>query len=293
VQQWGAERIAELAALVGAAVPEEDLTPDELLTALYDQPGVVLGPADGSGALALGVGRDAHGTLVAAVRLIVVRPDRRREGLGTRLLELAESWALERRARRLELGGLLPFALWPGVDPAGPLAALAASHGYVDVGGSSSFAVPASFRAPVPEGVTLRRAVGDDDHTAVTLAVAAMWPRWSDEVARALDHGTCHGAFATSPTDPEGRGREVVGLGCHSITRATSVGPLVVHPNDRRRGIGAALLGQICRDLMIADFPAAEVPGVDDGDVEVEGFLVAAGATVRRRHRRMVKHLDG
>ena len=44
----------------------------------------------------------------------------------------------------------------------------------------------------------------------------------------------------------------------------------------QRRGVGHALLGQVCRDLMIAEFPAAEVHGVDDP--AAEAFLVAAGA---------------
>ena len=216
--------------------------------------------------MAVGVGRDEAGALVAAVRLVAVHPERRAGGTGAALLEAAEAWAAERGAVRIELGGLLPFPLWPGVDPDSPLVGLASRRGYRDGGELRAFAVPASFRARAPEGVALRRAVRDEDVTAVTLSVAAQWPRGSDEVARALDHGTCHAAFVTSPTDPEGRTGEVVGIGCHSVTRATWVGPLVVRPDDRRRGVGHALLGQICRDLMIADFPVAEVPGVGADD---------------------------
>jgi GNAT superfamily N-acetyltransferase len=137
--------------------------------------------------------------------------------------------------------------------------------------------------------VVVRRAVRDDDVTTVTLAVASSWPRLSDEVARALDHGTCHAAFTAVPTDPAAGLGEVVGVGCHSVTRATWVGPLIVRPDRRRSGIGHALLGQICRDLMIADFGAAEVPGIAADDAEA--FLMAAGATRRRDHRTMAKPL--
>ena len=121
VQQWGAERIEELTALVAAAAPDDDLTADELLTALYDQPGVVLGPDDGTGVVAVGVGRDPSGALVASLRLVAVHPERRRSGVGDALLEAAEAWAADRGAERIELGGLLAFPLWPGVDPAGGL----------------------------------------------------------------------------------------------------------------------------------------------------------------------------
>ncbi len=289
MQQWGAERIDELTALVVASVPDDDLTADELLTACYDQPGVVLGDDDGTAVVALGVGRDADGVLVASLRLLAVHPDRRGSGLGSELLEEAERWASDRGAERLELGGVLPFALWPGVDPSSALVGVAARRGYVDRGELGSFAVPAGFRSDPPAGVAIRRAVRDDDVTAVTLAAASSWARRSDEIARALDHGTCHAAFATTPTDPDGVHGEVVGLGCHSVTRATWVGPLVVAPGARRRGVGHALLGQICRDLMIADFPAAEVHGVADPDIEA--FLGAAGARPGRRYRVLARPL--
>jgi GNAT superfamily N-acetyltransferase len=289
VQQWGAERIDDLTALVAASVPDDDLTADELLTACYDHPGVVLGDSDGTAAVALGVGRDGDGVLVASLRLVAVHPDRRGSGLGSQLLEEAEGWATDRGAERLELGGLLPFALWPGVDPSSALIGVASRRGYADRGELRSFAVPAGFRAVPPAGVAIRRAVRDADVTAVTLAAASSWARRSDEIARALDHGTCHAAFVATPTDPDGVHGELVGLGCHSVTRATWVGPLVVEPGARRRGVGHALLGQICRDLMIADFPAAEVHGVAAPDVEA--FLQAAGAVPGRRYRVLARPL--
>ena len=134
MQQWGAERIEELTALVAAAAPDDDLTADELLTALYDQPGVVLGPDDGTGVVAVGVGRDPSGALVASLRLVAVHPEHRRSGVGDALLDAAEAWAADRGAERIELGGLLAFPLWPGVDPAGGLVDLAARRGYLDAG---------------------------------------------------------------------------------------------------------------------------------------------------------------
>jgi mycothiol synthase len=291
VQQWGAERIEELTALVAVAAPADDLTADELLTALYDQPGVVLAWDDASGVVGVGVGRDPSGALVASLRLVAVHPERRRSGVGDALLEAAEAWAADRGAERIELGGLLAFPLWPGVDPAGGLVDLALRRGYADRGEIRAFAVPCTFRASPPDGVVVRRAVLDDDVTAVTLAVASNWPRHSDEVARALDHGTCHVAVAVSPADPDGRHGDVLGIGCHSVTRATWVGPLVVLPEARRRGVGHALLGQICRDLMIAEFPHAEVHGIVEGDTAAEAFLVAAGADQARSYRILVRPL--
>ncbi|HEY6531686.1 MAG TPA: GNAT family N-acetyltransferase [Acidimicrobiales bacterium] len=294
MQQWGADRIEELTALVAAAAPGEDLSADELLTACYERPGVVLGPATGEGALALGLQRDRDGTLVAAVRLVVVHPEHRRSGVGRALLAEAEAWARDRGAERLELGGPTTFALWSGIEPDSALAALGAACGFAAGLEVRSYAVSTDFRAAPPEGVVVRRAVRDADVTAVTLQVAASWPQLSDEVARSLDHGTCHVAVVaeelTAGASPSSEGEpEIVGIGCHSVTRAGWVGPLVVAPAHRRRGNGLALLGQVCRDLMIAEMLAAHVPAVDTP--EVDAFVLAAEAAVGPTRRPMSKDL--
>jgi hypothetical protein len=290
VDHWGAEQIAELTALVAAAWPDEDLTADELLTACFEQPGVVLGgPGDG-GAVAVGTGRQPDGTLIAVVRLLAVHPEEPVAARTAELLDAAEAWATSRGAARLQLGGGLPFALWPGVEADSGLAALARERGFEDGDALQSWLVPVAFRAAPPAGVVVRRAARDEDVTAVTLAVAATWPRLSDEVARALDHGTCHAAMATGAADPEGLRGAVLGVGCHSVARAAWVGPLVVRDDARRRGIGHALLGQICRDLMIADLPAAEVRGATSG---LDAFLGAAGGRRGRPAVVMAKALPG
>lgn len=282
---WAAERLDELVALVASSAAFEDLTGDELLTACWERPGVVLGDESGLGAVAVGVGRDGDNGVVGVVRLIAVHPDRQRLGWGSALVEHAAVWARDRGATRLELGGVLPFPLWPGVDVDSGLGEMADTLGFDSGSAGQSLVVPITFRSDDPSGVTVRRVVRDDDVIAVTLATAQAWPHLSDEVARALEHGTCHGAFG-----PDHDGNDaVLGIGCHSVTRATWIGPLVVVPAHRRRGIGHALLGQICRDLMIAEFQFAEAPGVvDDGFGE---FLRAAGATGSRRFSRHVKHL--
>ena len=52
MERWGPEHIEQLAALVGAAAPGEQLTADELLAAVHDDPGVVLAASDGRAAAA-------------------------------------------------------------------------------------------------------------------------------------------------------------------------------------------------------------------------------------------------
>jgi GNAT superfamily N-acetyltransferase len=283
-EPWGADRVGDLVDLLGRVAPHEDLTADELLTACHEQSGIVVAATDGASVVSVGSGRDVDGALIASVRLLVVDIDFQRAGRGSALLDHAESWAIDRGASRIVAGGSLPFSLWPGVPESSPLEALAAARGYVVEAEWDSVEVPVLFRSDAPDGVVIRRAVHDDDVTRVLLASAALWPRLSDEIARALEHGTCH--VAITAVDGED---VVAGVGCHSVTRSAWAGPLIVDPQWRRRGVGRALLGQICRDLMIAEFPTVVIPEVrDDG---VSAFLEGADAKTTIRYRRMVKQL--
>ena len=280
---WGADRVDDVVDLLLRVAADEDLTPDELLTACHERSGIVMATPDGEAVIAVGVDRDVDGELIASVRLVAVGPGVQRCGRGSELLEHAERWAADRGAREIVVGGSVSFSLWPGVPMGSPIAQLCASRGYESGEEWVSYELSTSHRAEVPEGVTIRRAVHDDDVTRVLLAATSAWPRSADEIARALEHGTCHVALR-GDGDPV-----VIGIGCHSVTRAGWMGPLVVDESARRRGIGGALLGQIARDLMVAEFDrviVAEVPTEDSGE-----FMVAIGATPSIRYQRMSKRL--
>jgi GNAT superfamily N-acetyltransferase len=283
-EPWGADRVDDLVDLLLRVAPHEDLTADELLTACHEQSGLVVATADGESVVSVGTGRDIDGSLVASIRLLAVGREHQRTGRGSALLDHAEDWAAGRGATRIVAGGSLPFGLWPGVPEGSPLESLALARGYVLTTEWDAVEVPVSFRADPPEGVSIRRAVRDEDVTTVMLAAAAKWPRLSDEIARALEHGTCHVALAMS-----GGEETVVGVGCHSVTRAAWVGPLLVDSPRRRRGTGRALLGQICRDLMIAEF--ANVVVADVPSDEARAFLDSVDAKPTLRYRRLVKPL--
>ena len=57
----------------------------------------------------------------------------------------------------------------------------------------------------------------------------------------------------------------------------------------RRRGVGKALLGQICRDLMIAEFDRVIV--ADLPDEAARSFIESTGAVASTRYQRMSKQL--
>jgi len=279
VEIWGADRVGELTALAEAAMPAEALNADELMACCWDDPSIVLGTADGSGAICASLRHEgADGEITsAAVKLVAVHPGSRRVGIGGTLLGELEAWAWDQGAPRITLGAAVPFYLWPGVDVrALAMSCLAESRGYRDLGVALNMSVPSTFRAPVPDGLDVDRVLEDADVEAVERFVGREWPEWSPETAVGLAQGTCFAAF-----DPE---RRAVGFACHSVNRAGWFGPTGTDPSHRGVGIGHALLAEVCRDVMVAGY----------GDVEISWigpmrFYAAAGGSVSRVFRMLHK----
>jgi GNAT superfamily N-acetyltransferase len=286
MQEWARDQAGRLTGLVGDCLPGEQLTEDELVACCWDDPGVVLALDDGSAAVAA-VARGA----TAFVRLLVVAPHARRLGHGRALVAEAEQWARAAGCRAMVPGPSAPFYLWPGVDvhATGALC-LFESFGFQPRGCEVNMSFPTRHRAAVPPGVTLRRALEEDDVAAGLAFVGRHWPNWVAECRRAVEHGACHlawdGAEGGGIGDGNGRGRgEVVGFGCHSVNRLGWLGPMGTDPVRRHGGLGNALLGAIATDLMAAGLESVEVAWV--GPV---GFYAnAAGATVSRTFRTLVK----
>jgi hypothetical protein len=148
------------------------------------------------------------------------------------------------------------------------------SLGFTARGCEMNMAFLTSHRAPVPDGVELRRALEDVDVDAALSFVGRHWPNWVAEARRGIDHGSCH--LGVSSSDGA-----VVGFGCHSVNRLGWLGPMGTDPDRRHGGLGNALLGAIATDLMAAGLSSVEVAWV--GPI---GFYAnAAGASVSRTFR--------
>jgi GNAT superfamily N-acetyltransferase len=280
---WTSARAPELAALVADALPGEGLSVDDLLGVCWDDPGLVLSAGDGAAACAAVVRRVGDWT-GGFVRLLVVHPGARRQGLGRALVVEAEDWLRSEGATQVRFGGSAPFYLWPGIDTAWTAGlCLAEACGYRTEGAELDLSCPTTMRVRPPEGVDVRRLSDDADIAAMAAWCDASWPHWNAELARACEQSTAIGVF--------GADGEALGFACHSVNRAGWVGPMATRPRRSAGahvpGTGAALLSVVCRDLMAAGYSDAHIAWVSN----VSFYARAAGATVSRVYRTVVKDL--
>jgi hypothetical protein len=122
----------------------------------------------------------------------------------------------------------------------------------------------------------------------VLTLVRAERPGWLGPVRRSIDHGSCLAAFERPPGGVVTSTPVALGFASHSVDRAGWLGPMATASTHRRRGIGAALLGEVARDLMIANFRDVEVTGA----AEVRLF-VRSGGSVSRVFRAFRRQLPG
>jgi GNAT superfamily N-acetyltransferase len=254
-----------LAQLVSAALPDEGLTAADLDTCCYGPDTEILGDGDAAAVLTV---KGSGGLAAAWIVLLVVHPDRRREGRGRGLVDESAARARAAGAIDLHLANASPRYVWPGVDFRFTAAlALFEATGFEPYGAECNMALATSFRADAPAGVAIEREGGDD---AAVLA-ARFSPNWGDEVARGTAAGTCYAARA---------GGETIGFACHSVNRAGWIGPMATDPERQGSGVGRALLGAVCESLAAAGHAEADIAWV--GPV---GFYAKAGAVVSRVFR--------
>lgn len=269
---YGAVSPDGLAALLHAALPEEQLTAEELTATLFDDPdGEVLGTGDDLAAVGVALrGRAGFITLIA------VDPAVQRQGLASELLDEAHRWLQVRGARTVATGASAPRYLWPGVDVDRHSDALKffAAAAYEQVGSNRNHRCATAFRANPPAGIDVRRVrPSTEDAEAVLRFTGEAFPHWRDEVMRAVPNGCCLAAFRT-----DGKGA-AVGFACHSVNRAGWIGPMATDVSVRGQGVGAALLGAVCRDLALAEFEEAEIAWVGPDAF----YERTAGSRVSRR----------
>ncbi len=280
VETWGADRVGD-ADRAGRRRPcrPRRLSADELLACCWDDPGRGAGhrrrrrrrrrqPSATWRAGHVGL-REAAGRAPRARAGSGVgrRPARRGRGLG-----------VGRRApARCTWAASAPFYLWPGVDVrALAMLCLAEAAGYRRRRAALNMSVPTTFRAPAPDGsIEVRRVLDDDRRRAVEAWSSPALAR----VAGRDRAGPSSRARASPPFDAATG--PATGFACHSVNRAGVVRAHRHRPGAPPRAASAdALLGEVCKDLMVAGYADIEICWIGP-----MGFYAAAGGAVSRVFR--------
>jgi GNAT superfamily N-acetyltransferase len=279
MEVWTRADAHALCGLVDITLPGEGLSADEVVSTCFEDvdPSIVLALPDGQGAAAAVV-RTVAGRQVADLLLLAVEPAAQGQGRGRQLLAAVEAWAFDQvGAAAVRAGGWSPFGLWPAVDVRWTRSlCLFEASGYAVADVALVLSCPSTYRAPDPDGVEVQRVLSDDDAEAVEAWTSLHLPTWQRQVSRSVEHGSCLVALDHG---------EIAGLVCHSVNRTGWVGPIAVAVNQRRRGIGRALLGAACRDLRAAGLPDAQI----SPSMPIGFFARSAGASVSRVFQSYVK----
>jgi mycothiol synthase len=256
-----------LAALCARAMPDEQLTADDLQACCYGPEAEVVGTDDAAIAYLI---RDFGGVKVGWITLLAVAPERQRTGLGRALVDDLVAGGRADGVSELHTGNLAPRYVWPGVDLSNTAAlAFFQSLGFEAYDHGLNMRLSTAYRAVPPAGVVIERETGEG---AIELA-RREFPDWEDEVARGIERGTTFAA-----RDAAG---ETIAFGAHSVNRHTWIGPMATDPARRHGGTGHAVLAALAADI-------GERFGVDDAEIAWVApvpFYAKAGAVAHRAFR--------
>lgn len=241
----------------------DDLRLDDLRRSLLagDPPAVLRGER-GAGVVA-SVVRGGRGH----IRLLVVDPHRRREGLGNALLAAAEADLKGTGAEEVLTGADAPDYLWPGVDvrETGLLAALE-RRGYWKHDANFNMEVDLSTLPP-DEGGWI--GAGETGAEELRAWLREHYPLWEEEALSALGRGTL-----VASRDASG----LTGFAAWDVNRRGWFGPTGVSPQAQGRGLGRTLLLAALHEMRRSGLASADIAWV--GPV---GFYAGSvGARINR-----------
>ncbi len=219
-------------------------TPADLQASLFT-PGF---PVTVRGDAARGVVASCVRDGVAYLRLLVVDPDARRQGLGTELLRAAEA-DLE-PAPSITVGGDAPDYLFPGVETTQiDMLCLLEHHHYARGEANYNLLVDLDHLPPAPNEAEATLAQADDG-AEIDEWMATHWPFWRTEATRCLARDRLLVA-----RDDEG----LAAFCCWDGARTGWVGPVGVRPSLIGQGRGRGVLLAALHRLRAAGRRQAEI----------------------------------
>lgn len=259
----GAEAAAQIAAFTRVACPFDLLSTSSVERAIFDEPDPSRTYAHfdtGLEGVASAVVRGENGY----VKFLAVHPRARLRGLGSRLLEVAESFCRDNGASSVQIGNSAPFYVVPGVDVRVTEAiCFLQSRGYRRAGE----AVNQSVRLLGLDEPALPCHDADGyDLDRIMPWVVEHYPNWIAELQRSFDLGT------TVVHDD-------LGFACYDVNRDGWFGPMATRPDVRgRNGVGTATL--------LAVLHRMRARGYDHVEIAWSGpllfYLKAVGARISR-----------
>jgi len=207
-----------------------------------------------------------RGDIWGYIRLLVVHPTYRQQGIGSALLKECEERLAKKDVALISIMDAIPNYLTPGLDYRYTEAfCFLSKHGYEKVGENinlicdvspDKFDVTEDLRRLEKEGFTIRRAEPDDKEEVLRF-IRSEFALWEGEVKEFFrnDPISLHICL---------RGEEVVGFSGYDGNNKNTgwFGPMGVLPECRGKGIGALLCKLCLRDIALQGHKRSIIPWV-------------------------------